>query len=139
MCLFITMKYDKNNIPTERKGYDINGTQLVHEQFIDGEWVEVRDWQKEVKEYFGNDLPIEAGEELGNIVIYSYKIKKSAVEILIKTPFSKYAMSNEDIDNYKALVELFIIVLEDEMDLPNNVKLTYVLEDSKGRELSKGK
>lgn len=135
----VTMKYDKNNIPTERKGYDINGTQLVHEQFIDGEWVEVRDWQKEVKEYFGNDLPIEGGEELGNIVIYSYKIKKSAVEILIKTPFSKYAMSNEDIDIYKALAELFIIFLEDDMDLPNNVKLTYVLEDSKGRELSKGK
>ncbi len=136
----ITIKYDKNNIPSERKVYDVAGTQQLHQQFIDGEWVKVRDWKKEVREFFGNELPLDFGEELGNLVLYSYNIKNSKVEILMKTHLSKYQMSNEDVDNYILYTELIIeLLLKEELDLPKDVKLTYILEDSKGRELSRSK
>lgn len=136
----VTMKYDKNNIPTERKGFDVNGIQQIHQQFIDGEWVEVRDWKKDVRVYFDDlGLPLDGGEELGNIVIHSYTIKNSKVEILMKAPLSKYAMSNEDIDAYITLSELILELIKEELNLPKDVKLIYILEDSKGRELSRSK
>ncbi|MGN0033989.1 MAG: serine/threonine-protein kinase [Candidatus Limimorpha sp.] len=135
----VVMKYDKDNMLTERLGYDVNGIMQVHERIENGEWVKVRDWQKEVREYFGKELPLDFGEELLNLVLYSYNIKKSKVEVLLKAPLSKYAMSNEDIETYTQLTELIIILLEEELDLPNNIKLTYILEDSKGRELSRSK
>lgn len=136
----VTMKYDKNNIPTERKKFDVNGTQQIHEQFIDGEWIKVRDWKKEVREFFGYILPLDFGEELENLVLYSYKIRNNKVEILMKAPSSKYAMSNEDIGNYIYYTEIVLEhVLKVKLDLPKDVKLTYILEDSKGRELSRSK
>ena len=136
----VVMKYDKDNMLTERIGYDVNGNQRIHQRLENGEWSDVRDWKKEVREYFGNELPLDFGEELGNLVMYSYKIRNNKVEVLMKAPLSKYAMSNEDIEGYVILTELVIeLLLKDELDLPKDVKLTYILEDSKGRELSRSK
>ena len=109
---------------------------LLHEQNINGSWVKVKNWQKDVAD-FADELPLDLGEDAGNLVIQSAKvIGSSRVEIVMVAPKSKYDMASSMIDAYKQTLEMFTEIVKQEFKIPKNVTVKGILKDSKGRELS---
>lgn len=131
----VTFKYDKNNIVSERKGYNVAGTLVMHQEYTDGEWVEVRNWKKDISD-MANDLPYNLGEDFNNIIFQSIRaIGSSKIELVMITPKSKYDMTNSMIENYKLTVDIFTEYIRQEYKIPNNVTIKGLLKDSKGRDL----
>ena len=132
-----TFTYNKDQSPKDRKYYNAAGTMLLQEQMVNGSWVAVKNWQKDVSD-FDENLPFKLGEESGNITIQSAKvISPSRVELVIVTPKSKYDMSNKMIDTYKQRLEVLTTNFKQQLEIPKNVSIIGILKDSKGRELSR--
>ena len=132
----IVFSYHNDQTIRDRKYYNVAGTVLYHEQYINGSWVEVKNWQKDVTD-FADELPMDLGEDMENLVIKSAKIVGSSrVEILMVTPKSKYDMSNSTIETYKEFLDAFTEFFKEELDLPRSVTVKGILKDSKGRDLT---
>ncbi len=132
----ITFTYNTDQSFRDRKYYSASGKMLLHEQYINGNWVKVKNWQKDVSD-FADELPIDLGEDAGNLVIQSAKvISSSRVEIVMVAPKSKYDMASSMIEAYKQALEMATGYVKQQMEIPNNVTVKGILKDSKGRELS---
>ena len=133
----MTFTYNKDQSPKDRKYYNAAGKMILQEQMVNGSWVAVKNWQKDVSD-FDDELPLNLGEEAGNITIQSAKvINSSRVELVMVTPKSKYDMTNSMIETYTQALEVFTVYFKQQLDIPRNVTLIGILKDSKGRELSK--
>ena len=109
---------------------------LLQTQYINWEWVAVKNWQKDVSD-FADNLPLELGEDAENLVIQSAKIVNSSlVEIVMASPKSKYDMTNSSIDKYSEVLELFTQYLKEQLEIPRGVVVKGILKDGKGRVLS---
>lgn len=127
--------YTKDKIYRDRKYYTASGKLLYHEQYANGSWGEVKNWQKDFAD-FADELPVDLGEDLGNLIIKSARIVNSSlVEIVMATPKSKYDMADSAIDIYKQALAPMIEYFKTELKLPKNIILKGILQDSKGREL----
>ena len=127
--------YTKDKIYRDRKYYTASGKLLYHEQYTNGSWGEVKNWQKDFAD-FADELPVDLGEDLGNLIIKSARIVNSSlVEIVMATPKSKYDMADSAIDIYKQALIPMIEYFKTELELPKNVIVKGILQDSKGREL----
>ncbi len=132
----VVFTYDKNQNYRDRKFYNAEGILFKHEQYVNGEWVKVKNWKKDVAD-FADELPTNLGDEAGNLVIQSAKvIGSSLVEIIIVTPKSKYDMTDSMINGYKEFLSMFTKYFKQELELPRTVTVKGVLKDSKGRILS---
>lgn len=132
----LVFTYNKDRSFRDRKYYSATGKMLLQEQYINGSWVKVRNWQKDVSD-FADGLPMELGEDGGNLVIQSAKVVGSSrVEIVVVAPKSKYDMSDSMIYTYKEFLSLLTDFVKSRLDLPKNVTVKGILQDSKGRELS---
>lgn len=135
----VTFSYNSDQSWRDRKCYDASGKLLWHQQYVDGRWVKVTNWQKEISDY-AVDLPLNMGEEAGNLTIQSMKVvNSSVVELIMTVPYSKYELSETIINAYKQLLELLTQNLKQELKLPRNVTLKGILKDDKGREISTAK
>ena len=133
----ITFTYNKDQSFRDRKYYNTAGKVLLQEQYVNGSWVPVKNWQKDVSD-FADGLPLDLGDDGGNMVIQSAKVVNSSrVELVLTTPKSKYDMSSSMIDSYKSALEMFIPYFKQQLDIPRSVTMVGILKDSKGRELSK--
>lgn len=133
----MTFTYNKDQSPKDRKYYNAAGKMILQEQMVNGSWVAVKNWQKDVSD-FDDELPLNLGEEAGNITIQSAKvINSSRVELVMVTPKSKYDMTNSMIETYTQALEVFTVYFKQQLDIPRNVTLIGILKDSKGRELSR--
>ena len=109
---------------------------LLHEQYVKGEWIVVGKWKKSVLELSEN-LPVDLGENAGNLVIKSVKIiSESQVEIVMVTPKSKYDMPHSKLDTYKQALVMLTEYFKQELEIPKGVRVKGILKDNKGRELS---
>ena len=132
----VVFAYNKDHSIRDRKYYSASGKMLLHEQYINDSWVKVKNWQKDVSD-FADELPLDLGEDAGNLVIQSAKvIGSSRVEIVMVAPKSKYDMASSMIDAYKQLLTAFTEYVKQQLELPKNVTVKGILKDSKGRELS---
>ena len=132
----LVFTYNKDHSIRDRKYYSAAGKMLLHEQNINGSWVKVKNWQKDVSD-FADELPLDLGDDAGNLVIQSAKIiGSSRVEIVMVAPKSKYDMASSMIDAYKQLLTAFTEYVKQQLELPKNVTVKGILKDSKGRELS---
>ena len=133
----MTFTYNKDQSPKDRKYYNAAGKMLLQEQMVNGSWVAVKNWQKDVSD-FDDELPVNLGEDAGNITIQSAKvINSSRVELVMITPKSKYDMSNTMLETYTQALEIFTEYFKQQLEIPRNVTLVGILKDSKGRELSR--
>lgn len=131
----LVFTYNKDHSVRDRKYYAVSGKLILHEQYIDGNWIKVKNWQKDLSD-FADELPLDLGDDVGNLVIKSAKVLGSSkVEVIMATPKSKYDMANSMIDNYKQFLNTFIGYLKQELEIPKNVIVKGILKDSKGREL----
>lgn len=132
----LVFTYNKDQTLRDRKYYNVSGRLLLHEQYIDGSWVAVKNWQKDIAD-FADELPLNLGEDADNLVIQSAKvIGSSLVEIVMVAQYSKYEMSDSMIDTYKTFLDSFTGYFKQELELPRSVTMKGVLKDSKGRVLS---
>lgn len=132
----VVFAYNKDHSIRDRKYYSASGKMLLHEQYINDSWVKVKNWQKDVSD-FADELPLDLGEDAGNLVIQSAKvIGSSRVEIVMVAPKSKYDMASSMIDAYKQLLTAFTEYVKQQLEIPKNVTVKGILKDSKGRELS---
>ena len=124
--------YNKDNVCNERKYYNVSGTMIYHEKYVKGEWVEVRDWQSDVRS-LAKELPM----DLDEIILQSMKIiNSSKIEMVMVVPYSKYEMSNSMIEDSIDIFKEFVAYLKSELKIPKNVVVKGILKDNKGRELS---
>ena len=132
----IVFTYNSDQSPRDKKYYSSAGKMLLQTQYINGEWVAVKNWQKDVSD-FADNLPLELGEDAENLVIQSAKIVNSSlVEIVMASPKSKYDMTNSSIDKYSEVLELFTQYLKEQLEIPRGVVVKGILKDGKGRVLS---
>lgn len=132
----VVFTYNSDQTYQDRKYFNASGIMLLQEQYIKGEWVAVKNWQKDVSD-FADELPVDLGEEADNLVIQSIKIVTSTlVEIVMTTPKSKYDMANSTIDTYSQITELLTQNVKEQLEIPRNVTVKGVLKDTKGRVLS---
>lgn len=133
----VTFTYNKDQSFKDRKFYNATGKMLLQEQFVNGSWVAVKNWQKDVSD-FADQLPLNMGEDAGNITIQSAKLLSSTrVEFVMVTPKSRYDMSNSMIEKYSQSLEMFTTYFKQQLEIPRSVTVIGILRDSKGRELSK--
>lgn len=131
----IVFTYNKDHSIRDRKYYSASGKMLLHEQYINDSWVKVKNWQKDVSD-FADELPLDLGENAGNLVIQSAKvINSSRVEIVMVAPKSKYDMASSMIDAYKQALGIYTELVKQQLEIPQNVTVKGILKDSKGREL----
>lgn len=131
----LVFTYNKDHSVRDRKYYNAAGKMLLHEQYINDTWVEVKNWRKDFTD-FADELPVNLGDDFGNLVIKSARIiNSSLVEIVMATPKSKYNMADSTIDIYKQALAPLIEYFKTELELPKNIILKGILQDSKGREL----
>lgn len=132
----IVFTFNSDNSLRDRKYYNASGKMLLHEQYINGNWVAVKNWQRDVAD-FADELPLDLGDDIDNLVIKSARVvSASKVELVMVTPMSKYEMSSSALSNFKQFLDLFTAYLKDELDIPRNVTVHGILKDSKGRVLS---
>ena len=132
----LVFTYNKDHSIRDRKYYNAAGQMLLHEQNINGNWVAVKNWQKDVSD-FNDELPMNLGENSGELIVQSAKVVGSSkVELVMVAPKSKYDMAVSMIDAYKQTLELFIEFFKVELEIPSYVTVKGVLKDSKGRDLS---
>lgn len=132
----IVFTYNKDHSIRDRKYYSASGKMLLHEQYINDSWVKVKNWQKDVSD-FADELPLDLGENAGNLIIQSAKIiGSSRVEVVMVAPKSKYDMASSMIDAYKQALIMFTEYVKQQLEIPKNVIVKGILKDSKGRELS---
>lgn len=132
----LVFTYNKDQSVRDRKYYNVSGKMLLHEQNINGSWIQVKNWQKDILD-FADALPLELGENAGNLVIQSAKIiGSSKVEIVMMAPKSKYDMSNSMINDYKQYLVFCVELVRQQIEVPRNVVIKVILKDSKGREFS---
>ena len=132
----IVFTYHSDETMKDRKVYNVAGTMLLHEQFVNGEWTEVRYWQRDVNDFFDGKLPWALGPNFNNAVIQSVKVLNSTtIEMVVVAPKSKYDMSNAVIEEHKSDLALLIDFFRETIRIPSSVKFKGVLKDSKGRVL----
>ncbi len=132
----VVFTYNEDDSFKDRKYYSASGSLLLHQQFISGDWVTVKNWQKDVAD-FNDELPLNLGDDFDGLIIQSAKvIGSSKVEIVMVAPKSKYDMAGSTIEAYKQTFALLTEFLKEELDIPRNVTVKGVLKDSKGRDLS---
>lgn len=132
----IVFTYNPDHTFRDRKRYNTTGKMLLHEQYVKGEWIVVGKWKKSVLELSEN-LPVNLGEDAGNLVIKSVKIiSESQVEIVMVTPKSKYDMPHSKLDAYKQALVMLTEYFKQELEIPKGVRVKGILKDIKGRELS---
>lgn len=132
----LVFTYNKDHSIRDRKYYSASGKMLLHELYNNGRWEVVVNWRKNVSD-FDDELPIDFGEDGGNLVIESAKVVGSSkVEIVIVAPKSKYDMASSMIDAYKEFLNAFTEYVKQQLEIPKNVTVKGILKDSKGRELS---
>lgn len=132
----LVFTYNKDHSIRDRKYYNAAGKMLSHEQNINGSWTRVKNWQKDVSD-FADGLPLDLGENAGNLIIQSAKvIGSSRVEVVMVVPKSKYDMNISTIDTYKQALIMFTEFVKQQLEIPKNVIVKGILKDSKGRELS---
>lgn len=133
----MTFTYNKDQSPKDRKYYNAAGKMLLQEQMVNGAWVVVKNWQKDVSD-FADELPMNLGDDAGNVTIQSARVLNSSrVELVMVTPKSKYDMSSSMLDTYSQVLDLFTAYFKQQLDIPRSVTVVGILKDSKGRELSK--
>lgn len=131
----MTFAYNNDQSPKNRKYYNAAGQMLLQEQMVNGTWIAVKNWQKDVSD-FADGLPADLGEDAGNIIVQSARVLNSSrVELVMVTPKSKYDMPNSIIESYSQYLELFTPLFKQEFEIPRNVTVIGILKDSKGREL----
>lgn len=131
----VTISYNNDRSMRDRKYYNAAGRLLLHQQYVNGEWVRVKNWQMDVAEQ-ARQLPITLGEQAGNLTIQSIKVVGSSmVEMVIVAPASKYDMTDATMNGHKAFVMNFTQVMKQQLEIPRNVTMKSILKDSKGREL----
>ena len=132
----LVITYHADQTLRDRKYYNTAGTVLLHQQYVNGQWVNVSNWQKDVAE-FADELPQDLGEELENMIIQSARVVSSSrMEVVAVVPKSKYDMSNSMIESCVEILETLVEFIREELDIPRNVTVKGILKDSKGRELS---
>lgn len=133
----LVFTYNEDQSFKDRKYYNTAGALLLQEQFVNGSWVEVRNWQKDVQED-ARRFPLNLGSDSNNLVARSVRVVSSSrVEVVYVTPTSKYDMSDSMINGYKSIVDQFTASLKNRWNLPRNVSVVGILNDSKGRELAR--
>ena len=132
----MTFTWHQDQSPKDRKYYNAAGKMLLQEQMINGAWVAVKDWRKDVSD-FDAKLPMHCGDEVGNLTIQSAKVlQASRVELVMVTPRSKYDMSKAMLQTCSQFLEIFAASFKRQLHLPGNVTVVGILKDSKGRILS---
>ena len=132
----IVLVYNKDNTPREQKFINVAGKVLLHQQLINNEWVEVKNWQRDVNR-FADQLPYKMGEGDYSLSITSAKILNSNnVQFVVTMPKSKYEMSNAVIDNLKSFLNEFLKQRRKDLGIPSNVRVKGILKDGKGRIVS---
>lgn len=132
----IVFTYNSDHSYRERKFYSVSGKLVNHEQYINGSWVKVKNWQKDVSD-LAEELPLSLGEDVGNLEVQSVKVvSHSKVEIMMVAPVSKYEMTNTMLQTYKNFLIFFTEYFKKNLEIPNHVVVKGILLDSKNRELS---
>ena len=133
----VTFSYNNDQSYKDRKFYSASGVMLQQEMYVNGSWEPVRNWQKDVTDQ-ARFLPTDLGSDMKNLIFKSARVVGSSkVEAVFVTPKSKYDMSTSMISEYQSIVNQFATYLRREWDLPRSVSLVGILQDSKGRELSR--
>ena len=135
----ITMTYAADGTPKEKKFYNLSGNMLLHEQYVNGNWVTVVNWRANVLA-FDDLLPQDLGSDSYNLVLKSCRtVSSNRVEVLLVTPMSKYDMSVSYLNIYKSICQGVPDIIRSQLDIPGSVAIWAILKDSKGRELYKYK
>ena len=112
---------------------------LLHEQYVNGNWVTVVNWRANVLA-FDDLLPQDLGSDSYNLVLKSCRtVSSNRVEVLLVTPMSKYDMSVSYLNIYKSICQGVPDIIRSQLDIPGSVAIWAILKDSKGRELYKYK
>lgn len=134
----VTFSYNDDQSFKDRKKYNAAGKMLQHEQYVNGSWSVVTNWQKSLSDYFSGKLPYDFGKDLDNLSIQSLNaVSSSRSDLIFVIPKSKYDMSNTMIETYTAAMEKYVGRIKENLKIPNTFKLVGVLKDSKGRELAR--
>lgn len=134
----VSFTYNDDQSYKDRRYYNAAGKMIEHEQYVNGSWTAVTNWQKSLSDYFSGKLPCDFGEELDNLSLQSLKaVSSSRSELIFVIPKSKYDMSNTMIETYTAAMEQYVRKTKEKLKIPSSFKLVGVLKDSKGRELSR--
>lgn len=134
--------------------YDINNKIISSHKWNGNEWVPIggssssapaprrnvsntgsSDWQKAIKA-IDSEAPVDLGDDLDNLTFISARVTGTNKYVMsFKIPYSKYEISKESLNKYVEYVK--ILSQEIKKGFPRNVRGTYLLKDSKGRELYK--
>ena len=132
----VVITYKEDQTIRDRKYYNAAGRMLLHQQYVNGTWIEVQYWQNDFRD-FASSLPENLGSDFDYIVVQSGRVVNSTTaEYVMVVPKSKYEMTNSSLNSYINFFESFTLYLKREIGLPNNVTLRGVLKDSRGRVLS---
>ena len=132
----LVFTYNEDYSYRDRKFYNVSGRMVRQEQYINGNWEMVKNWQKGISD-FAAELPYKLGDDAGDLTIQSVKITGSSkVEAILVTPKSKYDMTDAMISNYKQFLNTFTEYLKKQLEIPKSVTVQGILKDSKGRKLS---
>ena len=111
------------------------GTQIGHFQYVNGSWIEIGAWQKDIVQ-LSNELPYYFGKDCYNLVWKSVKVVGSSkAQMVFVAPESKYKLSSSEIESYKSMVTNYVNYINGV--LPNYVAVEGILKDSKDREIAK--
>lgn len=132
----VVFTYNADQTIRDRKYYNAAGRMLLHEQYINGSWIEVKYWQKDFTD-FASSLPENLGRDFDYIVIQSARVvNANRGEYVMVVPKSKYEMTNSALNTYIEFLDVFTSYLKANIGLPSSVTLRGILKDNKGRVLS---
>lgn len=149
-----TVTYDADGVTARMmKYYRLNGSILLSVRWNGSEWVPVEnnvgmeststisssnsggtDWQTMIKTELQEGLPTDLGEEADHLTIVYVKVTSgTSFEMGMKIPYSKYELSENQMETYKGYVNMIAERMKEELKTPSSVKCHCILSDNKGR------
>lgn len=142
--------YDTDGLtPKTQKYYRLNGSILLSLRWNGSEWIPVENnmssntsnttsgsnWKTTLIEA-NKECPTDLGEEADHLTIVSVEVtSNTSFEVRMKIPYSKYEISEEQMEIYKVYVNILLQGMIDELNAPSSVKGKAILSDSKKREI----
>ena len=142
-CLYhkVVVTYDSKGTYHTRKVYSASGVLLLDQKWNTrtDEWESVEDlgWQKDVRD-MDSELPdsVDIGDNYGKLIVSSIKVTgKHSCKMICSIEKSKYELSKDMQDTYELYVYILALGVKSNLELPDNVTLTCILYDNKGREI----
>lgn len=137
----VVVTYDSKGTYLTRKVYSASGVLLLDQKWNTRteEWESVEDlgWQKDVRD-MDSELPdsVDIGDNYGKLIVSSIKVTgKHSCKMICSIEKSKYELSKDMQDTYELYVYILALGVKSNLELPDNVSLTCILYDNKGREI----